>query len=76
MKRSDIRKTIEWVMYNNHPALDYKDVSEQILDAIEAEGMLPPYCGKMKQVNIEDKWGQDTGKTEYCRVILNEWDEE
>lgn len=42
MKRSELRETIEWVMQSNHPALDYKDVSEQILDAIEAAGMLPP----------------------------------
>ena len=42
MKRSKVIDKIVYVMQNNHPALDYKDVAEQILDSIEDLGMLPP----------------------------------
>ena len=38
--------------------------------------MLPPHCGKIKQVNIENKWGVPTGEQKMLRVIVPEWEDE
>lgn len=54
---------------------DLDDVSK-LLDKMEKAGMLPPYGSKIKQVDIIDRWGQNTGKSERVRVIETEWDEE
>lgn len=58
-------------MQSNHPALDYKDVSKQILDAIEAAGMLPP-------LNEDNYHYMDNGDRETCNLakLYYTWNKE
>ena len=42
VKRSRMLEIITYHMWNNHPVNDYKEMSEDILDRLESEGMLPP----------------------------------
>lgn len=55
---------------------DAKELATRLVDKVEELGMLPPFGSRIKETNIVDRWGLDTGKTQYVRVIENLWEEE
>lgn len=74
MKRSEMLNKIRSTLLNH--SIDHDNFEKQILDTVEKLGMIPPYSGKIKQVNIIDRWGTDTGNIELARVMVNEWEPE
>ena len=79
MKRSEMLDTIKNIMeecIDDAMINEVDEWTECILKEIELQGMLPPHCGKVKQVNIENKWGVPTGEQKMLRVIVTEWEDE
>lgn len=73
MKRSEMVRKIAKYLVGKEP---YQMFPHEILDLIEKAGMLPPFSGKTKQMNVEDRWGRDTGQMAWTRVMANEWEAE
>lgn len=53
-----------------------KSASDKILSMLEGFGMEAPHTGLIKEIDIIDRWSIDTGKKEYTRLIVNEWEPE
>lgn len=62
-------------LYKNYGTCERYE-ADSILSLMEQAGMLPPFSGQVEQVNIEDRWGRDTGQTELTRVFKTKWEPE
>ena len=78
MKRSKMLRNLEYLLDNYHPIelSEHKNMALIILDHLEVCGMIPPADGIMKQVNILDRWSQDTGEKHWMRTIEYDWEPE
>ena len=77
MKRSNMVKKLTSIVIQktNWCFDDSLMFAQEMLDEVEEVGMLPPFGSAFKQVDIEDKWGQITGRKE-VRVIEPAWEAE
>ena len=74
MNRSEMIGILNRKLHEKHGG-NYIEIAMDCMDIIEEEGMLPPFGSAFKQVDIEDKWGQITGRKE-VRVIEPAWEAE
>ena len=83
MKRSEaVNSIVEILCWSDNLNLpctlgsNFELLANEILSKLEERGVNPPLSASIEQVNILDKWNQDTGKTQYMRVIKPLWDKE
>lgn len=59
------------------PGREKFEIASLILAFLENNGMCPPFSGgHIEQIQILDRWSQDTGKSEWVRTIKNKWEPE
>jgi hypothetical protein len=79
MKRSEFQSKLEEILIEyapNMPPDFYVATADAIFRMTEEVGMLPPFSGYIEQQDIWDRWGLNTGKKEFIRVIVNKWESE